>query len=45
MVSDQDKLQEDLNNLERWESKWQMSFHPENKWSYTYNHKEDTYLT
>ena len=22
------KLQEDLNNLERWESDWQMSFHP-----------------
>ena len=27
--SDSDKLQEDLNNLERWESDWQMSFHPE----------------
>ena len=27
--SDCDKLQEDLNNLERWESDWQMSFHPE----------------
>ena len=24
-----DKLQEDLNNLERWESDWQMSFHPQ----------------
>ena len=23
------KLQEDLNNIERWESDWQMSFHPE----------------
>ena len=27
--SDCDKLQEDLNNLERWESDWQMSFHLE----------------
>ena len=27
--SDCIKLQEDLNNLERWESDWQMSFHPE----------------
>ena len=27
--SDCDKLQEDLNSLERWESDWQMSFHPE----------------
>ena len=27
--SDYVKLQEDLNNLERWESDWQMSFHPE----------------
>ena len=27
--SDCDRLQEDLNNLERWESDWQMSFHPE----------------
>ena len=27
--SDCDKLQEDLNNLERWESDWQMSFHPQ----------------
>ena len=27
--SDCTKLQEDLNNLERWESDWQMSFHPE----------------
>ena len=27
--SDCDKLQEDLNNLERWESDWQISFHPE----------------
>ena len=27
--SDCDKLQEDLSNLERWESDWQMSFHPE----------------
>ena len=27
--SDHDKLQEDLNNLERWESNWQMSFHSE----------------
>ena len=26
---DCDKLQEDLNNLERWECDWQMSFHPE----------------
>ena len=24
-----DCIQEDLNNLERWESDWQMSFHPE----------------
>ena len=28
-TSDCIKLQEDLNNLERWESDWQMSFHPE----------------
>ena len=27
--SDCDKLQEDLNNLERWKTDWQMSFHPE----------------
>ena len=27
--SDCDKLQEDLNNLERWDSDWQMSFHLE----------------
>ena len=27
--SDCDKLQEHLNNLERWESDWQISFHPE----------------
>ena len=27
--SDCIKLQEDLNSLERWESDWQMSFHPE----------------
>ena len=27
--SDCIKLQEDLNNLERWESDWQMSFHPD----------------
>ena len=27
--SDCIKLQEDLNNLERWESDWRMSFHPE----------------
>ena len=27
--SDCIKLQEDLNNLERWESGWQMYFHPE----------------
>ena len=27
--SDCIKLQEDLNNLERWELDWQMSFHPE----------------
>ena len=27
--SDCDKHQEDLNNLERWESDWQMSFYPE----------------
>ena len=27
--SDCDKIQADLNNLERWESDWQMSFHPE----------------
>ena len=27
--SDFIKLQEDLNNLERWESDWQMSFHPD----------------
>ena len=27
--SDCDKLQEDLSNLERWESDWQMSLHPE----------------
>ena len=27
--SDCDKFQEDLNNLERWESDWQMSVHPE----------------
>ena len=27
--SDCDKLQEDLNNLERWKSDWQISFHPD----------------
>ena len=33
--SDGTKLQEDLKNLERWESEWQMSFHPENVRSFT----------
>ena len=31
------KLQDDLNNLERWESEWQMAFHLQ-KCGYTYNH-------
>ena len=39
--SDHDKLQEDLNNLKRWES----DFSSGEMWSYTYDHKEDTYLT
>ena len=27
--SDCSKLQDDLNNLERWESDWKMAFHPQ----------------
>ena len=33
--SDCSKLRGDLNNLERWESDWQMAFHPE-KWMETF---------
>ena len=41
--SDCIKLQEDLNNLVRWESDWQISFHPEKCEVIHITEKEETY--